>query len=331
MEYTLLGQTGVTVSRLCLGVMSFGGAADETESAAMYRSARDAGINFFDCANVYNGGRSEEILGALIRDHRDEVMITSKFTFRSGADVNSIGSSRRSAMLEVEKSLRRLGTDRIDLYFIHSFDPAAAMEETLRALDDLVRSGKILYIGASNWAAWQISKALGISDRYGWNRIACIQPMYNLVKRQAEAEILPMARSEKLGVISYSPLGGGLLVRPYRRGEVPSDGRFAEAAAYRKRYDREGFYQAAEDFRALAVRRGIAPAALGVAWVASRPGITAPIIGARSTAQLADSLAAGNLPADDELMAEVTALFPGPPPANDRLEEAAEGYALRGG
>lgn len=331
MEYTALGQTGVIVSRLCLGVMSFGGTADAEESSRMYLSAREAGINFFDCANVYNGGRSEEILGGLIKSHRDEVIITSKFTFRSNPGVNGLGSSRLNAVREVEKSLKRLNTDRIDLYFIHSFDQLTAIEETLRALDDLVRSGKILYIGASNWAAWQISKALGISARYGWNRIACIQPMYSLIKRQAESELLPMAISENIGVITYSPLAGGVLVRDYKHGEIPARGRLAEVDRYRLRYDRMEFYRAAESFRNLAAERGIKPATLGVAWVASRRGVTAPIIGARNNTQLLDSLAAAELPCDEELMKQVTDLFPGPPPATDRLEEQIEGYGLRGG
>jgi aryl-alcohol dehydrogenase-like predicted oxidoreductase len=312
-----------------MGTMSFGGTADKEESAHMYRSCREAGVNFFDCANVYNKGQAEEILGDLIRDERDELVITSKFTFRTGPGVNGIGSSRRNAVKEVEKSLKRLKTDRIDLYFVHSFDPCTSPEETLRALDDLVRSGKVLYIGVSNWAAWQIMKALGLSERFGWNKIACIQPMYNLVKRQAEVEILPMAKAEKLGVISYSPLAGGLLTHKYKRDVKPTSGRFAETSKYLPRYNQQASYDSAEAFKVLAKSRGIDPATLGVAWVASNPAITAPIIGARSNSQLQASLAAADLSLDPEFYAEISGLFPEPPPATDRAEETQDGMGLR--
>jgi len=313
-----------------MGTMSFGGSADEAESRAMYRSCREAGINFFDCANVYNGGRAEEILGKLIKEERDEIFLTSKYTFPPGDGPNSPGSSRLNAVRELERSLKRLKTDRIDLYFIHSFDPFTAMEESLRALDDLVRAGKILYIGVSNWAAWQIMKGLGLSERFGWSRIACIQPMYNLVKRQAEVEILPMARSEKLGVITYSPLGGGVLVRPYDRHKEAESGRLAENPNYRLRYGGEGIFEAAASFRALASARGMNPATLGVAWVASHPAVTAPIIGARDNRQLQDSLAAAELSLDGELRDEVSSLFPAPSNATDRTEEELDkGFGLR--
>ena len=187
MEYRTLGKTGVQVSRLCFGTMSFGGDADEATSAAMFQRCREVGINFFDCANVYNQGRAEEILGRLIASCRDEIVLTSKVNGKMGTDVNARGLSRRHIMLAVEGSLRRLGTDRLDLYFAHAFDSVAAMEETLRAFDDLVRQGKILYPAVSNWAAWQIALALGVSAREHLARFECIQPMYNLVKRQAEA------------------------------------------------------------------------------------------------------------------------------------------------
>ena len=211
MEYRTLGKTGVQVSSLCFGTMSFGGDADETTSAAMFHRCRDVGINFFDTANVYNNGRSEEILGRLIADCRDELVLASKVNGRMGEDINARGLSRRHIMLAVEDSLRRLGTDRLDLYFAHAWDSKAAMEETLRAFDDLVRQGKILYPAVSNWAAWQIALSLGVSAHEHLARFECIQPMYNLVKRQAEVEILPLAQSEQMGVIPYSPLGGGLI------------------------------------------------------------------------------------------------------------------------
>jgi len=330
MKYKILGRTGVSVSNLCMGTMSFGGPADKNESAALYRACREAGVNFFDCANVYNNGESEKILGELIREERDEVIITSKYTFRTSPGVNGIGSSRFNAVREVEKSLGRLKTDRIDLYFVHSFDPSTAIEETIRALDDLVRAGKILYLGVSNWAAWQIMKALGVAERYGWSRISCIQPMYNLVKRQAEVEIFPMALSENLGVITFSPLAGGLLARRHGLDGVPQTGRFAEMPRYQDRYKGKEIHQAAEAFITLAESRGIKPATLGVAWIMSHPAVTAPIIGARNLDQLKDSLAAAEFSPDPEILAMAGRLFASPPPATDRSEETLEGLSLRG-
>ncbi len=208
MEYRLLGNTGVSVSQLCFGVMSFGGDADEETSAAMYRRCRDAGINFFDCANVYQRGRSEEISGRLIAGERDELVITTKVGRVSRDGLNGQGLARRHIMHEIEDSLRRLGTDRVELYFVHKFDDETPMEETLRALDDLVTQGKVLYPAVSNWAGWQIAMSLGVCALEGLASFACIQPMYNLTKRQAEVEILPLAESEGLAVIPYSPLGG---------------------------------------------------------------------------------------------------------------------------
>ncbi len=321
MDYRTLGRTGVQVSPLCFGTMSFGRDADEATSAAMFHRCREAGINFFDCANVYNGGRSEEILGQLIADCRDDLVITSKATFPMGPDVNARGSSRRHLMLSIEGSLKRLGTDRLDLYFIHSFDPETPIDETLRALDDLVRQGKILYPGVSNWAAWQIAKALGISAMKNLARFECIQPMYNLVKRQAEVEILPLAFAESMGVISYSPLGGGLLSGKFGRATQPASGRLVENKMYMARYGEPAYREIAEQFTGYAQNLGYHPATLAVAWVMSHPALTAPIIGARNLEQLAPSLAALEVKMSPEWRAEISALSPTPPPATDRSEE----------
>ena len=233
MDYKLLGQTGVKVSSLCLGTMTFGD-ADESMSAKIFHRCREVGINFFDCANVYHQGRSEQILGALIANCRSEVVITTKFYGSMGADINASGASRRHIFLEVENSLRRLNTDFIDLYFIHHFDEDTPIHETLRALDDLVRQGKILYPAVSNYAAWQIVKANGISEQESLARFECIQPMYNLAKRQVEVEILPMALSERMGVIPYSPLGGGLLSGKYGVSKRPDSGRLLENQMYQR-------------------------------------------------------------------------------------------------
>jgi aryl-alcohol dehydrogenase-like predicted oxidoreductase len=323
MQYKRLGNTGINVSALCFGVMSFGGDADEQTSAAMFHRCRDVGINFFDCANVYAQGRSEEILGRLIAPCRDEVIITSKVFGATGPDINARGASRRHIRSAVEASLKRLNTDYIDIYFLHQFDPATSLEETLRALDDLVRAGKILYPAASNYAAWQVAKALGISAKEGWARFECIQPMYNLVKRQAEVELLPMAQSEQLGVITYSPLGGGLLTGKYGATRRPESGRLVENQIYQSRYGGALYYDVAERYTHFARERGLEPASLAVAWVASHPAVTAPIIGARNLDQLEGSLKALDITMTPELRAEISALSPEPPLATDRTEERA--------
>jgi aryl-alcohol dehydrogenase-like predicted oxidoreductase len=321
MEYKFLGSTGVKVSTLCFGTMSFGGDADEETSAAMFRRCREAGINFFDCANTYQNGRAEEILGRLIAGCRDELVITSKVYYPVDGELNARGASRRHMMRAVEASLRRLKTDVLDLYFIHHFDPQTPLEETLRALNDLVQQGKVLYPAASNFAAWQVAKALGISAKEGWAPFACIQPMYNLVKRQAEVELLPLAQSENLGVIPYSPLGGGLLTGKYGLSRRPGSGRLVENEMYQIRYGADWIDDVAERFTSFARERGFEPASLAVAWVASHPAVTAPIIGARNVAQLEGSLQAIEITMTPELRAEISALSPEPPPATDRAEE----------
>lgn len=323
MQYKLLGNTGVKVSPLCFGTMTFGGAADQKTSAALFHRCREAGINFFDCANSYAGGRSEEILGALIADCRDKIVLTTKFSGVTGEDINAQGASRYHIRQAVEDSLRRLNTDRIDVYFIHHFSVDTPLEDVLRALDDLVRQGKILYPAASNFAAWQVAKALGISTAQGWSRFRVVQPMYNLVKRQAEVEILPHAQSENLGVISYSPLGAGLLTGKYSFGQKLGQGRLVENSMYRKRYGQASVYEVAENFTRFAQERSYQPAALAVAWVASHPALTAPIIGARNLEQLEGSLKSQEITMTSELRAEISALSPAPPPASDRTEEQA--------
>jgi aryl-alcohol dehydrogenase-like predicted oxidoreductase len=290
-------------------------------SAKMFHRCREAGINFFDCANVYQRGRAEEILGGLIADRRDEVVITSKAYFPMGDDVNARGATRYHLMHAVEESLRRLDTDRIDVYFIHHFDDLTPLEETLRALDDLVQQGKILYPGASNFAAWQIAKALGISAKEGWAPFEVIQPMYNLVKRQAEVELLPMAASENLGVIPYSPLGGGLLTGKYGPDKRPKTGRLMENQMYQIRYGADWVYKVAQSFTDFARARGYDPVSLAVAWVGGHPAVTAPIIGARNVTQLEASLRAVEIEMTPKLRSEIASLSPTPPPATDRNEE----------
>jgi aryl-alcohol dehydrogenase-like predicted oxidoreductase len=330
MEYRFLGRTGVRVSRLVFGTMAFGGDADEATSRALFFRCRDAGINFFDCADVYAKGRSEEILGELIAPCRNEVVISSKAYFPTGRDENARGSSRYHLVRAVEASLSRLKTDRLDVFFLHRFDDSTPLDETLRAVELLVQQGKVLYPAVSNFSAWQAARALGVAERRGFQPIVCMQPMYNLLKRQAEVEILPLAQAEQLGVLPYSPLAGGILSGKYGRERRPETGRLLENKMYQTRYAAPANYEIAERLCALADEVGHHPATLAVAWVASHPDVTAPILGARSVEQLEPCLKAAELPLSAELRQRLSALSPAPPPATDRNEEqSAHNYGVR--
>src|SRR5687768_3317463 len=265
MKYRVLGRTGVQVSQLCFGTMSFGGDADERASAAMYRACRDAGINFFDTADQYNKGRSEEILGELARGEREKLVIATKCFNPTGDDVNARGSSRRHVSRAVEASLKRLGTDRVEILFLHHYDALTPLEEQMRALEDLVRAGKVLYPAVSNYAAWQTQATLGIQERSGWTRLQAIEPMYNLVKRQAEVELLPMAAANGLSVLPYSPAGGGLLSGKYV--EKGAQGRFTTNKMYETRYGEAWMHEAAATFAAFCKARKLHPMSAAVAWV----------------------------------------------------------------
>jgi len=321
MNYKLLGRTGVRVSELCFGTMSFGGDASEAESSRLYAAARNAGINFFDCANAYSGGEAERILGKLVKGHRDELIITSKCAMKMNEDINSGGASRRHLTKAVEDSLRRLNMDYIDVFLMHRWNNDTPLEETLRGLEDLVRDGKVLYLGASNYAAWQIAKGLGISSANNWTRFEVIQPMYNLVRRQVESEILPLAAAEQVGVMTYGPVGGGLLSGKYAPGVRPENARLVSNKEYEARYDESWVYEIAEAFSAFAAERNIHPVSLAVAWVKANPMVTCPIIGARNVEQLKPSLDAVNVAMTEAFRSQISALSRPPAVATDRLEE----------
>ncbi|MEW5965093.1 MAG: aldo/keto reductase [Pseudomonadota bacterium] len=321
MKLKLLGTTGVKVSELCFGTMSFGGDADAGEAARMYAACRDAGINFFDCADAYSKGAAETILGKLVAGHRDEIVLTSKCFLPLGDDLNARGANRRHIARAVEASLARLATDRLDVLFMHRWDPDTGIEETLRALERLVADGKVLYLGASNYAAWQVAKANGVAERHGWPRLDVIQPMYNLVKRQAESEILPMAEAERIGVITYGPVGGGLLSGKYGPGAKPDVGRLIANKEYAARYGEKWYYDVAGRFTQFCRERGLHPVSAAVAWAAAHPAVTCPIIGARSLEQLGPSLDAPAIAMTPELRNAISALSRAPPLATDRLEE----------
>jgi aryl-alcohol dehydrogenase-like predicted oxidoreductase len=318
MKFKPLGRTGVQVSELCFGTMSFGGDADEATSAAMYKATRDAGINFYDCADQYNKGKSEEILGRLIKGHRDDLVVTTKCYNAMGEDINARGTNRRHVVRAVEASLKRLGTDRVDVLFLHQFDSRTPIEESMRALEDVVRAGKVLYPAVSNWSAWQTQLALDAQEKMGWARLQLIQPMYNLVKRQAEVEILPMVQQNGLGCIPYSPAAAGLLSGKYSGAAT---GRLKTNKMYEARYGEEWMFEVANKYVAFCKAKNLHPVSTAVAWVGAHPGVTAPIIGARNLDQLKDSLAATKIDMTPALRAELAALSRTPPPATDRLEE----------
>ena len=323
MKFRPLGRTGVQVSQLCAGTMAYGGDADESAAAAMYKACRDAGINFFDTANQYAGGRSETILGGLIQGHRDDLVIATKCFNPTGTDVNARGLSRRHIALAVEDSLKRLQTDRVDVLYLHQMDPSTPLEESLRALEHLVRAGKVLYPALSNHTAWQTQNAVDIEEARGWARLQVLQPMYNLVKRQAEVEILPMAQANGLAVCPYSPAGGGLLSGKYEQKDASASGRLVSNPMYKVRYGEEWMHETAAAFAALCRKRGVHPMSMAVAWTGGHPAVTAPIIGGRNVDQLQASLDSIKIDMTPELRAELSALSRTPPPATDRSEEAA--------
>ena len=322
MNYRLLGRTGVQVSPLCFGTMSFGGDADEAMSARMFRACRDAGINFFDTADQYNNGRSEEILGELMRGSREALVVATKCFNATGPDLNAKGNSRRHLTRALEASLKRLQTDRVEILYLHMHDPLTPVEEAMRALEDMVRSGKVLYPALSNWAAWQIQQALGVQEANGWARLQAIQPMYNLVKRQAEVEILPMAAANGVSVFPYSPAGAGLLSGKFStKSSDTAQSRLVANKNYTARYGEPWMHEVADKFAAFCKQRGMHPVSAAVAWVAAHPAVTAPIIGARSVQQLVASLDSLKIEMSPPLWNEMAALSRTPPPATDRLEE----------
>ena len=303
--------SGKPLSRFSFGTMQFGGKADEAESAAMYAACRDAGVNFFDTANGYTGGQSEQMLGRFAASERDDVFIATKCASDRTASPEVIER-------EFDESRRRLGQETVDLLYIHQPDPTTPVEVTFGALAKYVRSGAVRNVGISNFSAWASMKARQAAREAGID-VTFLQPMYNLVKRQAEVEILPMAVSEEFYVCPYSPLGGGLLTGKYAAGE---GGRLRDDSMYSNRYGPDWMHKAAGDLRSMASDLGVHPATLAVAWVARHQGVWGPITSARSVEQLAPSLAAITFDMDDDLYARMSALTPTPPPANDRLEEA---------
>jgi len=325
MQYRYLGKTGVQVSEVCLGTMTFGNEADEATSKAIMNRALDAGINFFDAAHNYNKGVTEEIVGRWIGPHRDEIILASKVFFPAGGGRNDKGTSRRNIIHSVEKTLKRLQTDYLDLLYLHYWDEHTDPVITLQALDTLVQQGKVHYCAVSNFSAWQTLKAVETAKALGLAPIVACQPMYSLVKRQVEVEILPMAHHEGLGVVPYNAIGAGLLTGKYLEGGA---GRLTETEMYRQRYDNQAYVATTEKFVALARARGLSPAALAVAWVTSHPVVSSAIVGARNLEQLNDTLGCVDIALSASDRAEITALSQAPPHATDR--EPLEAVNTRG-
>jgi aryl-alcohol dehydrogenase-like predicted oxidoreductase len=295
MEFRNVGNTGLRVSELCLGCMTFGRESDEETSRRMIERFVEAGGNFLDTADAYSAGRSEEIVGRALKGRRQEFVVATKVYFRMGPGPNDFGLSRRHIMDACEASLRRLQTDYVDLYQAHCWDRYTPLDETLAAFDDLVRSGKVRYVGVSNFTGWQLMKALWLSDRHGWARFICLQPRYNLVDRQVERELLPICRAEGLGVIPWSPLGGGFLSGKYRRdAAMPEDARIARAephwAESMERQGTERAWRTLDVVGEIARQRGKSSAQVALAWLKAQPGVTAPILGTRTLEQLEDNL-----------------------------------------
>ena len=302
--------SGAPVSTTTFGTMQFGGNADPTASRAMYDAARTAGITHFDTAVGYTDGASENLLGQFIKSERDAIYLATKVGYIGGA-------SRANMTAHFDQCRRQLNQDSVDLLYLHRFDDTD-LEETFTTFADLQQRGLVRHIGVSNFAAWQIMKAQSVAQKLG-TRIDVVQPMYNLVKRQAEVEIFGVAEDQDIKIIPYSPLGGGLLTGKYARGET---GRLTDDNRYNARYSQTWMHDTARDLAALGADIGVDPTTLAVAWVAAHAAKPSPIISGRSTAQLALSLAAENYSMDADLYAQITALSVTPPPATDRLEEA---------
>jgi len=317
LQHVRLGSTGLRVSRLCLGTMTFGYQCDEATSFAILDRASAGGITFLDSSDVYplgggleRAGRTEEIIGRWIKGKRHDWVIATKCFGATGPQPFHAGNNRRHIMDAVDASLRRLGTDYIDLYQLHGYDPNVTVDETLGALDDLVHAGKVRYIGCSNHLAYQVARALGRSDVRGWARFVSVQPRYNLLYREIERELLPLCAEEGVGVIPFNPIAGGMLSGKYDFTKPPVEGtRFGYAGRvgdlYRDRYWRDNIFKSVQELQGVANRAGIPLATLATAWTLAHPAITSPIIGASKPEQLDATLAALDTTLSADLLAEL--------------------------
>jgi aryl-alcohol dehydrogenase-like predicted oxidoreductase len=317
MHYRNLGRTGTRVSEICLGAMTFGknqwgvGQLDVKAATEFVDVAFEAGVNFFDTADIYAYGESEEVLGQTLKGRRDKAVIATKCRIKMSDDVNDVGLSRRHIILSCERSLKRLGTDRIDLYQVHGWDRRTPLEESLEALDHLVRQGKALYVGASNWAAWQLAKAVGLQERNGWARFATLQPYYSLIGRDIEVEVVPFCLDAGLGILPWSPLAGGYLSGKYRRGDA---GRLAGHIGEFIPVDAARADRVLDSLESIAAARGCSVAQAALAWLKEKSGVTSVIIGARTLDQLKQNIGAKDVGLTDEEKARLDEASATPPP-----------------
>jgi|YNPNPStandDraft_1061719.scaffolds.fasta_scaffold14482_2 aryl-alcohol dehydrogenase-like predicted oxidoreductase len=314
MEYVRLGQSGIKVSRICLGTMTFGREADEETSFRIMDRYLELGGNFLDTADAYSGGVTESLVGRWIekRGVRDQIILATKVYGTMGPGPNDGGLSRYHIQHAVEASLKRLRTDVIDLYQIHRWDPETPIEETLEALNDVVRQGKVRYLGCSNLAAWHLAKYLHSAEKHLWSRFISLQPIYNALNRSIELELLPLCAAEGLGVITYNPLAGGMLTGKYKRGEpMPSGARLEAFGFYYERYYTEEALTIVEHFLQAAQERGVTPAQLALAWVLAEPRVTCPIVGARNLEQFNDTMGGLAIRLTPEERAKIPAVLPG--------------------
>jgi aryl-alcohol dehydrogenase-like predicted oxidoreductase len=324
MDYRFLGRTGLKVSEICLGTQTFGWGADEPAAHALADRFVEAGGNFFDTSNIYNQGQSETMLGNWLksRGNRSRFVVATKVFFPAGEGPNDTGLSRKHIFDQIDASLRRLQTDYVDLYQMHCWDASTPLEETLHALDDLVRAGKVRYIGASNYTPSQLTRAIMLSEGRGWARFDCLQPEYSLLVRSTEWELLPLCRAEGIGLIAWSPLAGGWLSGKYRRGQPPPpQSRAGRADRWDDLPDQrasERTWQIVDALWDISQARGKAPSQVALNWLLQQPGVTAPIIGARTLAQLEENLGStGWALSVDELAAlDAASAIPLPSPYN---------------
>lgn len=334
MRYRTLGWSGLVVSELALGTMLFG--EDSPRSTGPEEARRivdaflEAGGTHIDTADVYAGGRSEEILGEVLRGRREQVVLATKVRFATGPGHNDAGLSRRHVRLGVEASLRRLGTDWLDLLYLHTWDPLTPIEETLAACDDLVRQGTVHYLGVSNFAAWQMVQALGLADTAGWARFVAAQYQYHLLTRDVEWEVLPACLDQGVGLVPWSPLAGGWLTGKYRRGGRPTEGRVATQPDHDEeawvRRDREHTWEVLEALEGVAAGAGVTPSQAALAWLASRPGVDSIVLGPRTVEQLEEGLGAAGLDLGEDALAALEAASAVPAPYPQRF---LEGYGRR--
>lgn len=318
MHHVKFGSTGLKVSRLCLGTMTFGYQCDEDVSRSIMDASFEAGIDFIDTADVYPlgappdlFGRTEEIVGRWLQGRRDDFILATKCFFPTGPKPWNSGNSRHNIMRSVEASLRRLGTDYIDLYQVHSWDTETPIDETMSALDDLVRSGKVRYLGCSNFLAYQLARAIGRSEVLMTARFDSVQPRYNMLFRENERELFPLCEEENVAVIPYNPLAGGFLSGKHTRGEPTAGGRFTlgyAAGRYQERYWHDRMFDTVDTLRTLAAEAGVSLPTLALQWVLANPVISAPIIGASRPDQLVDVVAAVGTPIDPELKQRIDTL-----------------------